>query len=126
MPGMMENLSTINSFLRTLIALAAIGAVSVVSYFGYAKFNSSTIEAETRARELKEAQARLTEAKRDLEAASIALLQKDAKIEQQVAEISQLNQQVQKLETSLALLKIDHRVARLTVVDQDADSTKVQ
>ena len=51
MPGMMENLSTINSFLRTLIALAAIGAVSVVSYFGYAKFNSSTIEAETRARE---------------------------------------------------------------------------
>jgi len=126
MPGMMENLSTINSFLRTLIALAAIGAISAVSYFGYAKFNSNAIEAETRARELKEAQDRLTEIKRDLQAAGIALQQKDAKIEEQVAEISQLNQEVQKLETSLALLKVDHRVARLSVVDQDADSTKVQ
>src|SRR4030095_2386304 len=113
MPGMMENLSTFNSFLRTLIALAAIGAISAVSYFGYAKFNSSAIEAETLAHPLREAQDRLTEIKRALQAAGIALQQKDAKIEEQVAEISQLNQQVQKLETSLALLKVDHRVARL-------------
>ncbi|MCI0361419.1 MAG: hypothetical protein L0211_23295 [Planctomycetaceae bacterium] len=123
MPGMMDNLSTINSFLRTLIALAVIGAVSVVSYFGYAKFNASSIEAETRARELQEAQASLLEVKRDLQAAGVALQEKDAKIEAQVAEISQLNQQVQKLETSLALLKVDHRVARLACIDQSKDES---
>jgi len=121
MPGMMENLSAINSFLRTLIAIVVIGAVSAVSYFGYAKFNSSSIEAETRARELKEAEARLTQVKRDLVAAGVELQQKDAKIQAQVAEISQLNQQVVKLETSLTLLKVDHRVARLSVIDQTKD-----
>jgi hypothetical protein len=121
MPGMMENLSTINSFLRTLIAVVVIGAVSAVSYFGYAKFNSSTIEAETRARELKEAEARLTQVKRDLEAAGVELQQKDAKIQLQVAEISVLNKEVEKLETSLTLLKVDHRVARLSVIDQTKD-----
>jgi len=121
MPGMMENLSTVNSFLRTLIAIVVVGAVSAVSYFGYAKFNAGTIEAETRTRELKEAQARLTQVKKDLEAAGVELQQKDAKIQQQVAEISLLNKEVEKLETSLALLKVDHRVARLTVVDQTKD-----
>ena len=126
MPGMMENLSTINSFLRTLLAIVVIGAVSTVSYFGYAKFNSSSIEAQTRARELKEAEARLTQVKRDLEAAGVELQQKDAKIQQQVAEISVLNKEVEKLETSLTLLKVDHRVAKLTVIDQDAEATKVQ
>ncbi len=126
MPGMMENISTVNSFLRTLIAIFAIGAVSAVSYFGYAKFNAGTIEAETRARELKEAQASLLEMKKELAAAAALLAQKDVKIQEQVAEISTLNKEVQRLETSLALVKVDHRVARLTVVDQDADATKVE
>ncbi len=126
MPGMMENLSTVNSFLRTLIAIVVVGAVSAVSYFGYAKYNSGTIEAQTRARELAEAQASLLKVKKDLAAAGIELVQKDAKIQEQVAKIAELDKEVQRLETSLALLKVDHRVARLTVVDQDADATKVE
>lgn len=126
MPGMMENLSTVNSFLRTLIALFAIGAVSVVSYFGYATYNAGSIEAKTRARELAEAQSSLLKVKKDLELADAELVRKDAKIQEQTAEISKLNIEVDRLETSLALLKIDHRVARLTVVDQDQGATKVE
>jgi hypothetical protein len=126
MAGMMENLSTLNSFLRTLIALVVIGAVSALGYFGYNKYNANGIEAESRARQLKEAEARLTQVKQDLEAASFEIQQKEAKIQEQVAAISKLNKEVEKLETSLALLKVDHRVARLSVVDQDADATKVQ
>jgi hypothetical protein len=123
---MMENLSTVNSFLRTLIALFAIGAVSVVSYFGYATYNAGSIEAKTRARELAEAQSSLLKVKKDLELADAELVRKDAKIQEQTAEISKLNIEVDRLETSLALLKIDHRVARLTVVDQDQGATKVE
>src|SRR4030095_2123821 len=99
MPGMMDNLSTINSLLSTLIALFVIGAVSTVSYFGYAKYNAGTQEAQTRARELAEAQSTLLKVKKDLAAAGAELVEKDAKIEQQVAEISTLNKEVDRLKT---------------------------
>ena len=126
MAGVMDNLSAINSFLRTLIALFAIGAVSAAGYFGYTSYNASEIEARTRSRELAEANERLSRAKKDLDAAAAEIQIKDARIQEQTAQIDTLNKEVEKLETSLTLLKVDHRVARLTVVDQDDEATKVQ
>lgn len=123
MPGMMENLSTLNSFLRTLIAIAVIGGAAVAGYFGYTTYNSADIDKQKREQQLAEAtqavadfKNRLTEAEADIAAKSEQLAKKDV-------EIKQLNQAVEKLETSIGLLKVDHRVARLTAVDQNKDPT---
>lgn len=121
MPGMMENISTVNSFLRTLIAMVVIGVLSVVSWFGYTKFNAADIAAREKAKELAEANDKLLRVQHDLDAASADIAQKTAHIAEQATEIKSLNQQVDKLKVSLTLLKVDHRVARLTVVDQGKD-----
>jgi outer membrane murein-binding lipoprotein Lpp len=121
MPGMMENLSTLNSFLRTVIALVVIGGVSAASYFGYTTFNAKEIEAAAKSRELADAQQKLEQALADVESQAAEIATQNTKIAEQATEITALNQEVEKLETSVALLKVRRRVARLTAIDQKKD-----
>jgi hypothetical protein len=117
MASTMESISTINSFLRTLLALFVLGGLSVAGWYGYSAYN----EKERAGEKLVEANNRLDEAKKSLEAATEDLLKKNEEIAKQQMQIDKLNVAVDKLETSLALLKIDHRLARLTVIDQGID-----
>jgi outer membrane murein-binding lipoprotein Lpp len=121
MPGLMENVSTVNSFLRTLLAMVVIGALGFGGWFGYTTFNAKEIEARTKAKELAEANDKLLRVQHDLDAAAADIAVKSARIEEQATEIKTLNEQVDKLETSLTLLKVDHRVAKLSVIDQTKD-----
>jgi hypothetical protein len=121
MAGMMEGLSTVNSFLRTVVAIVVVGALGVGGWFGYATYNANEIEARQKAVELKEAQAKLAQAASDLEEASAQIEQHTATIAEQKTQIDDLNVQVKKLETSLAFLKVDHRVAKFTALDQTKD-----
>lgn len=121
MPGVMENLSTVNSFLRTVIAIVVIGGLGVGGWYGYTTYNAKEFEARDKARLLAETNEKLVSVQRSLDAASAEIVEKNARIEQQTTEIADLNKQVDKLKTSLTLLKVDHRVARLTVVDQTKD-----
>jgi hypothetical protein len=122
MPGVMEGLSTVNSFLRTLIALVLIGGVGVAGWFGYTTFNAREIDAQKKAQELAQANTALNEAKNKLVAAEADLATKAEQIRKKDAEIVKLNENVERLETSIGLLKVDHRVARLSVVDQTEDA----
>lgn len=121
MAGMMEGLSTVNSFLRTLVAIVVVGAVGVGGWFGYTTFNANEIEARQKAEELKEANDKLAKATSDLEEAAAQIEQHTATIAEQKTQIDDLNVQVKKLETSLAFLKVDHRVAKFTALDQTKD-----
>jgi hypothetical protein len=121
MPGMMDNLSTVNSFLRTMIALVVIGGLGVGGWYGYTTYNAKEFEARDKAKQLAEANDKLLQVKHELDAASADIQQKAARIQEQETEIKTLNEEVDKLETSLTLLKVDHRVAKLTVVDQTKD-----
>jgi hypothetical protein len=121
MPGMMESVSTVNSFLRTLIALVVLGAAGVAGYFGYTTFNAAELEAKRHAAELEQTQVALTDARRELESAQADIAAKAEQIERQSAKIDELGAQVERLEVANRLLKMDHRVARLTAVDQSKD-----
>jgi len=90
MPGMMEGISTINSFLRTLIALVVLGGIGAGGYYGYTTYNATEIDAQQKAKD---------------------------------NEIAALNASLKKLELALRYLKIDHRVARFTAVEQTKDDT---
>jgi len=121
MPGMMEGLSTVNSFLRTMIALVVIGGVGVAGWFGYTTYNAKEIDARKKAEQLTAANAALADAKTRLETAEADIAAKAEQIRERDAQITKLNEDVEKLETALSLLKVDHRVARLTAVDQTKD-----
>lgn len=113
MAGMIESISTLNSFVRTVLALVVIGGASVGGWFGYTTYFAAKIDADKKAQELEAA-------KKDLAA-------KDEQIVKLGKDIEELHLKVEKLDLALRLLKVDHRVARLTVLEQgkDADSGEV-
>jgi hypothetical protein len=110
MPGMLDGISTINSFLRTLLALVVVGGAGTAGWFGYTTFKAKDIVSQ----ELVAAKDRLQKA--EAEVASLAV-QLRAKEEQ----IVQLEATLKKLEMAIRYLKVDHRVARFTVVEQYTD-----
>jgi hypothetical protein len=121
MAGFTQNLSAINSFLRTLIALTLLGGVGAAGYYGYTTYNAKEIAARKQEAELAENKKQLEDASRQLVAAQQDLLVKQRTIEAKDEEIVKLNASVKKLELALRYLKIDHRVARFTAVDQMKD-----
>jgi len=121
MPGMMENLSTINSFLRTLIGIIVLGGVGAAGYFGYTSYNAQEFAAKKQALALAEAEQTLADTKSRLTKAEAEVASKIAELETKNVQIAQLNENIEKLETSIKLLKVDHRVARLTAIDQTSD-----
>ncbi len=126
MPTTMENISTINSFIRTVLVVVVLGAAGVAGWFGYNTFNKNEIAAQKSAAELEKANEQLQLTKKDLEAKAVEIAQKTQLLQEQEIEIASLNKDVERLETSLTLLKVDHRLARLTVTDQGIDQSTGQ
>jgi len=111
---MMENVSILNSTLRTVLALAVASGITVAGWFGWSVYNEKDIA--------------VSRANQQLEELSAELDARNEQLSRQAAEILTLNvtvaeqeHEIARLDTSLRLLKIDHRVARLTVVDQQTD-----
>jgi hypothetical protein len=107
MPGMMESLSTVNSFLRTLIALVVLGAIGTAGYFGYDAYTAK----ENAAKELEATQVKLKDAETEV-------ARRGEQIEKLNRDVDDLKLAVEKLERRITYLKVDHRVAKLTVVEQ--------
>jgi len=121
MPGMMEGLRAINSFLRTLIALLVLGGIGAGGYYGYTTYNAKEIDARQKAKALEEKERALADANSRLDKAEADLAGKIAELQAKDEEIATLNASVKKLELALRYLKIDHRVARFTAVEQTKD-----
>jgi len=117
MPGFMENISTLNSFVRTVLAVVVLGGVGGGGWYAYYKYNAKEFEAQEKATKLAEATKKLEDAEADIAAKAKLIQEKDTKI-------STLNKDIEKLRTRMALLKVDHRLARLTVVNQEKRGEK--
>lgn len=120
-PGLIDSLATLNSVVRTFLALLVVGAVAVFGYFGYREYNKSDLE-------LQSAQALLDQRNKELAERDDLIRQNSEKIDalnDQVAtqqeQITQQLRQIEQLDTSLRLLKVTHRVAWLTVTEQEID-----
>lgn len=98
-----ESVSAVNGLLRTLLATAVAGGVGVAGWFGYQTINERQLAKIA----LEETRGQLERVQKDLGAAHEEIREKD--------------QQIDQLDTSLRLLKVTHRVARLSVVDQERD-----
>lgn len=107
MGRMSDGLNSVNSFIRTILALAVCGAIAAAGFLGWNKYTQNDRAFEQIAADLQQAHDRLRKAEDDLKA-------KDA-------EIATLNVEVERLETARRLLKMDSRVARLRVLDKKTD-----
>lgn len=115
MAGMIESISTLNSFVRTILAVIVIGGASVGGWFGYTTYFAAKIDAEKKAHEL-------DVARKDLAAKEEQLAQKEEQIVKLGKDIVKLNEKIEKLDMALRLLKVDLRLARLTVLEQGDDA----
>ena len=104
---MSNTLNSISSFLRSIVSLGVLTLVGVASWFGYQTVNSRT----TLETQLREQNAQVERLEKDLAAKDVQM----AKLEQDIAEQAK---RIQELDLANRLLKLNHRLARITVVDQ--------
>lgn len=130
MPPVMETVKTVNSLLRTFIALAVVSMVGLASWLGYRNFHEDDLALARKEAELSQAQADL-DAERAKAAAAEAEVKKQrqeittlsADVAAKAQEIAQQKLEIDRLDTALTLLKVDHRLAELKVVEQGVDET---
>ena len=111
----LETISTINSAVRTFLAMVVCGTLGTGGFYAYNTFHAQEIAA-------KLAEAKLAEAESEVAAAKKRIAKQETDLAAQEEVIQQKSEQISKLETSLRFLKVDHRLAKLNVLDQTTNA----
>lgn len=111
MGSISESISTVNSLVRTTLALTVVGGVGAAGWFGYSTINE---------REIREHE--LLQVRTDLQDAQRKLSEAEGNVQRMREEVAQKEREIARLGTAMRLLKVDHRAARLTVLDQEKDA----
>ncbi len=128
MPGTMDNIATFNSVVRTVLAVAILGAVGgggLIAYRTYHDADDAKTELADANQKLADASRKLADVKSDLSNAQGQLVVRDKTIAQQSTQIGQLEatveeqgRRIERLEIAKRLLKKDNRRAMIRVLDQ--------
>ncbi len=128
MPGMIETVNVLNSAVRTVLGLALLGGLGYGGWYGYNLYHAKDDATNRATKELAEAKSALTRAENELLDKERTLARQNAELQAKAVEINVLNVKVEeqqheitKLDTSLRLLKVEERIARLTVLDQSTN-----
>lgn len=113
MPQVIETVSEINKFLRTLLACVVISGLGYAG--GWVYYN---VVPDGR---LKKKDQELAQLQTVIEQAQTALRQKEVAISQLQTDLQAASQKISQLDTSLQLLKVDRRVADIIVLNQTQD-----
>jgi len=114
MPRIIESLATINSLIRTGLAVLIFGAIAAGGYYGYKVYNAGDAVIQEKEQELARVRQELATKEDLLEEQRLLLAEKERIL-------AEKEEKIQKLDTALRLLKVDHRVAWLTVLEQEID-----
>jgi len=141
MPGVMETVSTLNSFVRTVLAVIVVGGLCVAAWFAYTTYYAGDLAMREKDAALVEAREQLLQQRglldkkeRELSIKARELAARDATISEQETEIDTLGktlqekeEEIQQLGAAIRLLKVDHRLAQISVLDQGkaADTGKL-
>lgn len=113
--SLIEKVSVITNAVRTLLAAVLVGGLGFGGWYGYTTYNAAEIEAKKAAEALAEAQA-------DLVAKDEVIRVKEQEIGVLSVEVAEQQKEIERLDTAMRLLKVDHRMARVSVVDQTKDA----
>src|SRR5688572_8757589 len=100
-----ETVATINSAIRTLLALLVCGAIGTGGYFAYDTYHAKENAAKNAERQLKAATEDLEKAKENIETQRLEIAHQSETIAQQVADLKKKDEQIEKLEIARRLLK---------------------
>ncbi|MFK7770034.1 MAG: hypothetical protein AB8B55_22690 [Mariniblastus sp.] len=114
MPDLLTNVKTINSAVRTAMVVGACSVVGYGGWFGYNNYVKPSVEA-------KQAIADLADLKVQFEEAEHALLLSKADLEKKTIALRKSEELNERLETSMRLLKVDRRMANVTVLLKGED-----
>lgn len=121
MSGTMDSVAAVNSVVRTTLALVVLGGIGMAAWRWHSDRTAKERAVADSARQLARAEGELDEARSELNRALQQLDQRRAELEHKERELAEQAQRIERLETSMRLLKVDKRVARLSVVRQDTD-----
>jgi len=99
-----ETVQTFNSMLRTLLFGILVAGAGLVGWQGYSFYN--------------EPQKKLAEKQHELESLQESLAAQEREMALLSTDLKEKLEQIDRLETSMRLLKLKHRIARLEVIDQ--------
>ena len=131
MSGIAEGVKTVNSVLRTVIIGVFVGIVGVGGYLGFHTFIKPLLkdrqQLEATQSELASARSELEAQQKELGKAKQQIAEQGKTIEEQTEKIDLLGKEIEKLETSMRLLKVDHRLAHIKVLSirEDPESREV-
>ena len=134
MPRTMEKLQTLNSLLRTMMAVLVFAAVGAFTWLGYQTYHAADQELVRAQRELDAKEVALADTRQQLAVRDAEIFEHQQTIVSQNAQIVDLNEdirqkqaEIQRLDTALRLHKMERRLARITVLDvvEDEESGKV-
>jgi hypothetical protein len=106
-----ETIHNVNNTLRTMLMLVVAGGAGYGGYKAYELYNEPQKLLANQQAELEKTRTSLEEAKADLVA-------RQQEIEQLNTALDEKTAHIERLEVSMRLLKVRHRLARLTVLDQ--------
>ena len=106
-----DAVNTVNSSVRTLLMVVALAGATFAGWKGYSLYNEPQ-------KKLAEQQQKLDEVADLLAAAESQLLQRKAEINKLTADLQEKAAEVARLETSVRLLKLRHRIAHIRVLEQ--------
>jgi len=112
--SLIEQVSIVTSAVRTLLATVLVGGLGIGGWYGYTTYNATEIEA-------KQAAEALAQAKADLETKDAVIRVKEQEIGALTDEVAQQQKEIERLDTAMRLLKVDHRMAKVSVIDQTKD-----
>ena len=98
---LLQSLATINSLVRTVLATLVVGAGGWGLWYGYQTYHAE----DEGSRQLRD-----------------ELAARTAEIGELEATLEQKQRQIERLDTAMRLLKVDHRLAEVTVIEQQRDS----
>jgi hypothetical protein len=118
-----ETVGTINSTLRTLLMMVLVGGAGIGGYKAYELYHEPREQLANKQAELESTRTSLQQANKDLAA-------RKQQIDDLNATVAEKSAQVERLEVSMRLLKVQRRLARLTVLEQrerpQADAAQVE
>lgn len=122
---MFKVMDSISNLVRATVSLVLLTVVGVGGWFGYTTYYEKHLAVQDALREkseeLTQVAARLAESEEQIVAKNQLIADQEKDIAAKQVEIENQAKEIERLDTALGLLKVDHRVARLAVTDQKTD-----
>jgi len=122
---MLKALNAVNTLLGTVLALVIVGALSVGGWYGYSTYNEERWARQESEKKLEEQTAEIADLGKQVKSGEEKISRLTSDLETSKEQIVSLNKEleqkqkeIQRLDTSLRLMKVDRRVARVDVLSQ--------